>query len=477
MAVDTEYASEIPSGHLPPVPYRDLPEPVPLRKITGASVIMLATSLGSGEFILWPYITSQVGLVVMWAAVVGFVTQWFLNMEIERYTLATGETVVTGFARLWKHWWWLFALMAIIPNIWPAWATGSGTVLTYLFDLDPGSIVPISITGLVALGIALTVSPVVYQTVEKIQTVMVAIILVFVVTAIVLATSARDWGDLVTGFTHFGRFPSEMEFTALLGALAFAGAGGAHNLVLSNWIRDKGLGMGRYIPKIASPITGEDAATPSTGFLFRTDEDNLRRWRGWWKVANQEQLITFLAIGLGVLTVMCVLTYSTVFGQSVPDGLGFLRAEGEALAQAVGPWFGQFFWAAGVVVLFSTNLGILDYVSRLTADAVKVNWLRESRVWSESRLYFLVVWTMIIGGSMILLSGLDQPIALLVIASVLAGFVMFIYSVLLIVLNRRLLPKPIRIRGVRLAVLIWSVLFFGFFSVMVIIAQAGKLLG
>ena len=27
--------------------------------------------------------------------------QFFLNLEIERYTLATGETAVTGFARLW----------------------------------------------------------------------------------------------------------------------------------------------------------------------------------------------------------------------------------------------------------------------------------------------------------------------------------------------------------------------------------------
>jgi hypothetical protein len=25
-------------------------------------------------------------------------------MEIERYTLATGETAVTGFNRLWRHW-------------------------------------------------------------------------------------------------------------------------------------------------------------------------------------------------------------------------------------------------------------------------------------------------------------------------------------------------------------------------------------
>jgi len=32
------------------------------------------------------------------------VTQFFINMEIERYTLATGETALTGFSRYWRHW-------------------------------------------------------------------------------------------------------------------------------------------------------------------------------------------------------------------------------------------------------------------------------------------------------------------------------------------------------------------------------------
>jgi hypothetical protein len=31
-------------------------------------------------------------------------TQFFINMEIERYTLATGETAITGFSRFWKPW-------------------------------------------------------------------------------------------------------------------------------------------------------------------------------------------------------------------------------------------------------------------------------------------------------------------------------------------------------------------------------------
>ena len=34
-------------------------------------------------------------------------------------------------------------------------------------------------------------------------------------------------------------------FAVLLGAIAYAGAGGGQNLCQSNWIRDKGFGMGQ----------------------------------------------------------------------------------------------------------------------------------------------------------------------------------------------------------------------------------------
>ena len=67
-------------------------------------MILIGVGIASGEYILYPYIASQAGLVFLWAAVVGILVQFFINMEIERYTLATGETAIGGFQRLWKPW-------------------------------------------------------------------------------------------------------------------------------------------------------------------------------------------------------------------------------------------------------------------------------------------------------------------------------------------------------------------------------------
>src|SRR5690242_15861152 len=151
--------------HLPRPEVRDLPaEPRRYWPLIGPGIIAAGVGLASGEFILYPYIASQVGLVFVWAALVGLLTQFFLNMEIERYTLATGETALTGFSRFWRHWGLVFALMTYFANLWPGWATSSATLVTYLWG---GSVTWISIGMLVAIGAVLTLAPVVYVALER----------------------------------------------------------------------------------------------------------------------------------------------------------------------------------------------------------------------------------------------------------------------------------------------------------------------
>lgn len=463
----------VPNGNLPPMPYRDMPEPLPLRKVLGPSVILAGLGVGSGEYIIWPYMASTVGLWLLWAAVLGVTVQYFLNMEIERYTLATGETAVAGFVRFWKPWGVLFCLFTIVPNMWPGWATSGVTILTFL--LGGGDVPLITIGVLVASGIALTVSPVVYQTLERAQFFKVGLTLVFLAIAIVAAIGASAWAELPSMITHVGRLPdtSILPVSLVLSGLVFAGAGGVNNLAQSNWIRDKGFGMGVYIPRIVSPITGEEVAAPATGTMLRQDEENLRRFRGWWKVANKEQFVSFWFICVFSITIFSTLAYSTVFGTTVPGqaNMSFIKAEGEALKQIVGPWFGSFFWIFGSLSMILVALGVIDYIARIIADVVKTVYLQTNQKWSESRIYFIVAWTTIAAGSAILLSGLNQPLILLVISACLNGMVMFVYSILLIQLNRRGLPPALRVRGLRLGMLVFATLFYGFFAGWLVIVQ------
>ncbi len=80
---------------MPDFEVAELPAPpTSTLRIVGPGVVAAGVGLASGEFILYPYIASQIGLAFVWAAAVGLATQFFINMEIERYTLATGETVL-----------------------------------------------------------------------------------------------------------------------------------------------------------------------------------------------------------------------------------------------------------------------------------------------------------------------------------------------------------------------------------------------
>ena len=80
-------------------------------------------------------------------------------------------------------------------------------------------------------------------------------------------------------------------------------------------------------------------------------------------------------------------------------------------------------------------------------------------------------------GCVVLLVGFDQPIALVVVSATVGGLMMTIYSALLIATNRKLLPGPLRVKGVRLALLVVAILVYGTATVLTISQQVRNLTG
>ena len=451
----------------------ELPEPpASMSRIIGPGIVAAGVGLASGEFILYPFIASQVGLVFVWAALIGLVTQFFINMEIERYTLATGETVLTGFSRLGRHWGVFFVLLGLLANLWPGWATSAATLTTYL--IGGGSVRWIASAMLLAIGAILTLSPVVYRALEQTQFLKVLLVALLVIVAAAFAIPADIWAETPRSLANVQLPSDQLGWPLLLGALAYAGAGGAQNLCQANWIRDKGLGMGKHAPRIVSPLTGEPVAHSGTGWRFEIDGQSLSRWSRWWRLANIEQLSTFVAISFVTIVFTSILAFATLSGtEGLPRDISFLRIEGDALSASVGPWFGKLFWFVGAFSLFAASLGIVDFTSRLAADTIRTVYWRGGR---ESLIYACVVWAMVLTGIGIISAGLDQPLVLLVTSACVAAFMMFIYSALLIVLNRRLLPAELRPAPYRVASLVWAVALFGILSAITVLDQASKFL-
>ena len=452
------------------VQVRDLPEAPALRKLIGPGVITVGIGMAAGEFILWPYATMNFGLSLLWLAVVTLGVQLIINMEIERYTLATGETAVQGFTHFWKPWGLFICLAGLFQYAFPGWATSAASVLAILTGGSPQWIA----TGaLVVIGLLLTTSPVIYTLVERVEFFKVGATIVFlvvVVTSVITAATWQDAGSAVV--TEFGQLPDGIAITLVLSLLGAAGAGGVHNLVISNWIRDKGYGMGAHVPRLTSAVTGHEEPALGTAFSFPQDEANLARWQVWWRRANIEHFVSFFVICLITIVIMSMLAYETVFGLAIAEAADatFLESQGDVLGTLVGSWFRVFFFVVCAISLFAAALGLLDVIGRLVTDVVKSNYLSEESRWTESKLYFVVVWAEIALGCVILAAGLTQPLVLLTISTCAASVVTFFYSGLLIKLNTSdRLPAAIRLRGSRLVGMSFALLFYGFFAVLLVV--------
>jgi len=489
----------IPHLHLPPLQYRELPEPISWRKMIGPSIMLAGLSLGSGEFIFWPYIVYSSGFVFFWACLLGVITQFFINMEIERWTLATGETAITGFCRMCWVWAPVMLVMNIIPWAWPGWATGAAQMLSWtLFgpleqmNAETGAIsygaqylTIFAVVGLFLVGIVLTSSPVVYNTVEKLQTFLVAsiVIIAFGLGIVVIRPDAVM--ALLKGAISVGEMPDltstgKLSFMGLLGALAFAGAGGTMNLGQSNLIRDKGYGMGRYIGRITSPLTGQEEPAAETGYHFRHTPENMRRWSAWWKAANIEHFFSFFLTCVVCLVLMSLISYSLLYdeagqlksgAESLGTGFSFVWSQARYLEE-FSPTYGTAlkyaFLVMGVCILFTTELGVLDVSARISTDIIKVNFLRDNDRWPQSRLYFLFLWGEILLGTAILIAGVSEPQLLLQISAALNGGVMFLYSLALLYMNSKILSRNLSLSPLRFVALVWGCAFFGYFVIQAI---------
>lgn len=97
----------------------DLPRAPKLRHVVGPSAIMLGASLGSGETLFWPLLIAKNGWIIYWLFFIGVVSQFFINTEIQRWTVATGESIFRGFERISVFWPLLFMLLGLVSLGWP----------------------------------------------------------------------------------------------------------------------------------------------------------------------------------------------------------------------------------------------------------------------------------------------------------------------------------------------------------------------
>lgn len=447
----------------------EMPKAPKFIKLLGPSFILLGLGLGSGELILWPYLTSNFGMNIIWAALLGVTFQFIINMEIERYALIYGESVFVGYQKLFKFLPYWFIISTLLAWIWPGIIATSGRLLGTVFGLTNYNLIGILL--LLFIGVVLTLGPVLYKTVEKLALILVLLGIPLIVFLTFYVAKTADFNSLFAGLVGFTKgFPEGLPIASFLAAFAFAGAGGNLNLAQSFYIKEKGYGMGKYGGRITSILTGKVEEIKLEGAHFKLNEINLKRFKDWWKVVNLEHLLVFWGGSVVSILLLSLLSYSTVYGKVTPQaGVDFMIFESIEIAKQTTSYFGTLFLIIGGVMLFNTQLTVLDATSRIMAENLLLIKRNSWSTKSLSKIYYSFLWLQVFSGILIFLLGTSQPLALITISAVLNAISMFVHIGLTLWLNKTKLSKEVQPSLTRLFLMITSFLFFGYFSFKVIL--------
>lgn len=433
---------------------KNLPAPPSLISSIGPSFILLGLALGSGELILWPYLTSQYGLGLIWGGLLGITFQFVLNTEAMRYTLAWGESVFVGFRKLTRLIPLWFLISTFIPWSLPGFSSASAQIIVNFLPWANETWVAIGM--LVLVGLILSLGKTLYKTVEQVQKTIIFITLPLIALLAVMFTNAGQWQELGRGLIGQGDgwqwFPPGIALAAFLGAFAYSGGGGNLNLAQSYYIKEKGFGMGRYAGRIKALFAGGGQPMLITGQRFVDTPNNRRQWNRWWRLVNWEHGLVFWLLGLLTIIVLAMLSRALVYGQPVGEGLTFLYAEASAISAGSHALLGRVFLLSAAVMLFSTHLGILESSSRIISENVFLFFSNQRKA-NLSFGFYIALWLQIAIGIVIYLSGWQEPRFLLTLSAILNAAAMMVAFPLLLWLNKKHLPTAYRPNWLRQAIM------------------------
>ena len=217
------------------------PSPSRLR-ILGPGLLVAATGVGAGDLATGAFSGSQLGVAVLWAAVVGAALKFALNEGLARWQLATGETLLEGaLLRLGKPVRWLF-LLYLLPWSWfvgSALVNGCGVtthaVLPIFDDPAEGKMVFGAAASAVALVLVWWGG---YRLFERLMRLCIG--MMFVTVLVTACWLAPAWGDVARGLV-VPRIP-DADGKGLTWTIALIGGVGGTLTVLcyGYWIREEG---------------------------------------------------------------------------------------------------------------------------------------------------------------------------------------------------------------------------------------------
>jgi hypothetical protein len=469
----------------PPLDVSDLPEPEDvfgvkhigfmetMKYAVGPSLIALGVSIGSGEWLLGPLAIGAggfkgLGIVVL----VSILFQTFYNREIARFVTATGEVPVVGFGRVppgAMFWVPVSLLLFYAAFILGGWAASAGQGLYALFTgetADPTAIgVRLLAIGLIVLVVLLTMAArKISRTLELANWVMVSVILITLLILDLFLVPAGKWIEGIAGMITPALPPEGTDATILGGLFGFAAMSTGLNWYMMGHYRDKGYGMGHRVGFIAG-LRGKSQEVHSVGVTFRDDAKNSALWLRWKRFLSIDMWgVFFVGALFGILLPTLLVSQIADETGTKPTEANIPTYAAEGLRELYGSGLFIIALLVGVLILFSTQLGIFEALVRNFVDAVTaVSPKLRERIHGDPRLfYFPYMIFLAVVISVIIFQAL--PGTLILVSANMSNLGGMIFPFVLMYLNNKL-PEAARPPGYTNVLLVIFALLCGFFFV------------
>jgi hypothetical protein len=198
---------------------------------------------------------------------------------------------------------------------------------------------------------------------------------------------------------------------------------------------------------------------------FPDDEKNAALWKRWFRLLAIDQWgVFFIGAMLGMLLPTILMARAVELSGETPTQANVPTFVASALDAEYGQGLFVIALIIGVLILFSTQLGIFEAMVRVTTDAAHANSprLRSLIEGDPRRFYFPFMFALLVIISIILHFAL--PVSLVQWSANMSNLGALIFPFMLMYLNSRL-PRVSRIRPIGYVLLVLNFLFFGFFFI------------
>jgi hypothetical protein len=469
----------------PDLPVTDLPAPEEVFGVRrlgprelfmyalGPSLIALGISVGSGEWLLGPQAVGQFGFVgIGWVVVISAVLQTFYNVECSRYVMATGEAPVVGWGRVppgWFLWVPLSAFIILFAFIAGGWAASAGQGMYALVHGEvprAGAEEPrLWAIGLLVVVFLITAAARrISRVLELANWLMVGSILVGLLLIDLFVVPFGLWWEGIRGFFTPAMPPDGITATQLGGLAGFTALASGLNWYVMGHYRDKGYGMGHRAGYIAG-MRGERRKLLESGVTFPDDEKNTALWKRWYRLLLTDMWgIFFVGAMLGMLLPTILMARAVELSGQRPTQANVPTFVASALDAEYGRTMFYIALVLGVLILFSTQLGIFEAMVRVVTDASHATSprLRALVEGDPRRFYYPFMLFLLVIIAIIL--HLALPVSLVQWSANMSNLGALIYPFMLMYLNSKL-PRAARPRPWHYVILVLNFLFFGFFFV------------